>query len=466
MNSDTISIVIIGASGNLARTKIVPALFSLFCQGFLPLEFRIYGFARSRLSDSEFRKKLAESLTCRYTPGEKDCAGKMDEFLSRCHYVEGTYGQTDSYLDLYQVMQQYEGAHPANRMFYLAVPPAVFADVAKALGDTGLVSCVDDTPWTRVVVEKPFGRDRASSDELTGQLAQIFTESQTYRIDHYLGKEVIQNLLVLRFANLVFEPLWNRDYIDSIEINWKEDIGVEGRGGYFDNYGIIRDVIQNHLLQILALVAIECPESLSAPHVMKAKQDVLQSIHIVGMKDLQVGQYRGYCEDETVPAGSKTPTFAKVGISINNERWQGVPFTITAGKGLEERMSEIRVKFKNVSGSLFCDNDGCSVANELVIRVQPDESINLRLMTKVPGMGMRLDVKDLDLRYGAVFDNIIPDAYESLIYDVFRGDKGLFIGKDELAVAWDIFTPVLRELEEAGAEPESYELGGQGPGES
>ncbi|OVE74743.1 glucose-6-phosphate dehydrogenase [bacterium E08(2017)] len=461
MQSNAHSIIVVGASGHLSRNKIIPALFSLYCQGFLPDDFRLYGFARSEFSHEAFREKITMHLTCRYTPGENECADKMTEFLSRCFYVQGGYGDYDSYLDLYQLMKEHEGSEPANRMFYLAVPPAVFSDVAKAIGDTGLVNCTTDEPWTRVIVEKPFGKDRASSDELTKKLSGIFVESQIYRIDHYLGKEVIQNLLVLRFANLVFEPIWNSRYIERVEIDWKEDMGVEGRGGYFDDYGIIRDVMQNHLLQIMALVAIEPPTKLDARHIMAEKVRVLKSAKPLLRDDVLIGQYKGYRDDETVPDESLTETYASAVIRIDNERWRGVPFVITAGKGLECKMTEIRIKFKQAAVDCM-HSESAPEPNELVIRVQPDESINLSVLTKVPGMGLKVEPKNLDLRYGAVFDDIIPDAYESLLHDVIEGDKSLFIGSSELEAAWDIFTPVLKELE--GEVPEPYEFKGKGRG--
>jgi glucose-6-phosphate 1-dehydrogenase len=462
--SENLSIIVVGASGNLARTKVIPALFSLHSQGFLPDGFKLFGFARSEMTDEEFRSSITSHLTCRYTPGEEKCADLIDDFLQRCHYVTGDYGSTDAYLDLYTVIRDQFNAPMVERMFYLAVPPVVFSDVAKAIGDSGLVTCADDTPWTRVVVEKPFGRDRESSDLLTSEIAKIFTELQTYRIDHYLGKEVVQNLLVLRLSNLVFSSIWNNRYIDRVDIDWREDIGVEGRGGYFDYYGIIRDVIQNHMLQILSLVAMEPPGDLSARRIEDEKVKVLKSIPAVTRDDIVIGQYEGYRDDETVPSDSISPTYAAVRLRIENERWQGVPFYVSAGKGLDRRENVITIRFKPVDTDHYCENGSCPMPNELIMRIQPDESIILRVSTKVPGSGIKVESKDLDLRYGSVFDHIIPEAYENLLYDVVRGDKSVFIGSDELAAAWDIFTPILHELESEGALPEVYEFGSEGPG--
>lgn len=470
--SDGLSIIVVGSSGNLARKKIYPALFALYCREYLPERFHAFGFARSELSEAEFRTRITEHLTCRYTPGES-CAKRMEEFLGRCRYMPGSYGSSDSLLDLFVMMREVEGGRRTNRCYYLAIPPSIFLDVARAVGDAGLVSCGRREPWSRVVVEKPFGRDRNSSDELTQALAQVFVEEQTYRIDHYLGKEVIQNLMVLRFANLVFEPLWNRDFIGGVKVLWKEDLGLEGRGGYFDEYGIIRDVMQNHLLQILALVAMEPPSRLDAANVAAEKVKVLRSIPPLGLEDLVIGQYResvrggrrfpAYVEDEAVADHSITPTFASARLRINNPRWSGVPFLITAGKGLDARMTEIRIQFREVPGNMFCRSGGCPEANELVIRVQPDEAVHLSLVNKVPGMEMTLQSRNLDLQYKAAFSEQIPDAYESLLLDVLRGDRSLFIRRDELQAAWDVFTPVLDEIQRRELAPEPYEFGSRGP---
>ena len=470
--SDNVSFVVVGASGDLSRKKVFPALFALYCQGYLPEQFRIFGFARSRFSDAEFRHRITEHLTCRYAPGES-CAERMEEFLARCHYMPGSYGARDSFLDLYTMMRDRENGQRTNRFYYLAVPPSIFLDVARAIGDAGLVNCSDDEPWSHVVIEKPFGRDRQSSDVLTEALSHVFTEKQIYRIDHYLGKEVIQDLMVLRFANVVFEPLWNRDLIRSVRIVWKENLGLEGRGGYFDNYGIIRDVMQNHLLQILALVAMEPPERLDAASIAKEKVRVLRHIAAVQPEDFAIGQYGGatkgkrrfpaYVDDETVPDDSITPTYAAVRLEIDNPRWRGVPFSIEAGKGLDASMAEIRIRFREVPGNVFCEPSGCPKPNELVIRVQPDEAIYLSIINKVPGMEMKLQPTSLDLQYKAVFSEPIPDAYESLLLDVIHGDKSLFIRSDELQAAWDIFTPALHEIERRRLVPEPYPFGSQGP---
>ena len=470
--SGDLSVIVVGASGNLARKKLFPALFALYCRGYLPQGFNVFGFARSKLSEAEFRERITEHLTCRYTPDES-CSQKMEEFLARCHYTSGDYASSDSFLDLFTTMRQMEGDRSANRLYYLAIPPSIFLDIARAIGDAGLVSCGKDAPWSRVVIEKPFGRDRRSSDVLVEAMSKVFVENQVYRIDHYLGKEVIQNLLVLRFANAVFEPLWNREFIRSVRVSWKEDLGLEGRGGYFDRYGIIRDVMQNHLLQILALIAMEPPSQLEAASIAKEKVRVLRSAPPVSLDDLVIGQYGrsvvagrrlpAYVDDETVADDSITPTYAAARLAIDNPRWQGVPFLIEAGKGLDARMTEIRIRFRDVPGNMFCRPAGCPKANELVVRVQPDEAIRLSIVGKVPGMEMKLQSTDLDMHYKAAFSEQIPDAYESLLLDAIRGDKSLFIRRDELQAAWDVFTPVLHEIDTRNVVPEPYPFGSTGP---
>jgi glucose-6-phosphate 1-dehydrogenase len=464
-----LGIVVVGASGNLARHKVIPALFALYCQGYLPRDFHVFGLARSAYDTGAFRSFLAENLGCRYAPGAS-CADRAAEFLERCHYHQGQYSDVNSYLDLFELMRRVEGRRPVDRMFYLAIPPSVFSEVARALGDSGLVACGSRDEWSRVVVEKPFGRDRASSDALVAGMHKVFAEDSTYRIDHYLGKEVVQNLMVLRFANLVFEPLWSREWIESVHVKWAEPVGVEGRGGYFDDYGIIRDVMQNHLLQIVALLAMERPARLGAAAVRDEKVKLLRAIMPVAPEDLVVGQYGrsengrqpAYVEDPSVPRESRCPTYAAVRLHVRNPRWEGIPFLVEAGKALDTRVNEVRIRFRRPSVDLFGGGtDG--EPNELVIRIQPDEAITLRITSKAPGLDMRLARTELNLQYKAAFATMIPDAYECLLLDVMEGDRRLFIREDELAAAWDIFTPALRALGDSGIHPDPYPYGSRGP---
>jgi len=468
-----LSIVVIGASGDLAVKKIFPALFSLYCRNLLPKNFHCYGFARTPMSNEAFRESLMRRLTCRYTPGEEECRKLMDAFLARCFYIEGNYDDHASFLKLKSILEENEPQEQqVIRLFYFSVPPFLFMPVANSLSDAGLTSNIPEKRSCRVVIEKPFGRDRKSSDELTAGLAQVFTEEQTYRIDHYLGKEVIQNLMALRFANLIFEPLWNRVNIAHVLITWMEDIGVEGRAGYFDAYGIIRDVMQNHLLQIMALTAMEEPLSLNPEYVRDEKVKALRSIAPATLDDIVVGQYsaatyhnlprKGYLEEPGIPANSITPTYAAVALKIRNRRWDGIPFLIRAGKALNDRKTEIRVVFREVPANIFNVSQTCPEANELIIRVQPDAGISLSFMNKMPGLRMTLHKTHLNLSYDEVYEQM-PDAYESLILDVIKGDKSLFIRADELAAAWDVFTPVLYDLESCTIKPQEYPFGSEGP---
>ncbi len=471
--SKPLSIIVVGASGDLALKKIFPALFALYCQGYLPTEFHVVGFSRSQLSNSEFRDRVMSRLTCRYTPGER-CDERMTEFLSRCTYVKGEYDSPDSFRQLHQELSHLDPSGNENRVFYMSIPPFLFLDVAHSLAKADLVHRGEGAGWSRVVIEKPFGSDRQTSDDLTQSMGKVFTEEQTYRIDHYLGKEVIQNLLVLRFANLIFDPIWNRSYVRSVQISWTEDIGTEGRAGYFDQYGIIRDVMQNHLLQMLALVAMDQPLSLSAQFVRDEKVKALRAISPLTLDDLVIGQYGageaggrhhvGYLDEKGTPAGSRCPTYAAAVLHIKNRRWDGVPFFVIAGKGLNTRMTEIRIRFLDVPSNIFSRNGNRLGANELVIRVQPDAGISLRVINKMPGLGIKLDESNLDLSYEAAYSGTeIPDAYESLILDVIKGDKSLFIRSDELEAAWDVFTPVLHKIDNEKVQPDIYPYGSYGP---
>lgn len=466
-----LTIVVVGASGDLALKKIYPALFALYSQNLLPKAVNFVGYARSSMEQDAFRTKIAEHLTCRYVPGEQ-CSEKMAEFLLHCTYVSGKYNSAGDFRGLGTALKQLESSG-ANRMFYLSIPPFLFLDVAQTLKEAGLLEEESGPAWRRVVVEKPFGNDRASSDELTEGMSRVFSEDQIYRIDHYLGKEVIQNLMVLRFANLILDPIWNRSYIQNVRISWMEDLGLEGRAGYFDEYGIIRDVMQNHLLQILALVAMEQPVGLHANYIRDEKVKVLRCISPLPLNHLVVGQYasgalngqrhRAYREEDGVPQDSITPTYAAAVLQVRNRRWDGVPFLIRAGKGLNARMTEIRIQFHEVPGNIFAESTGHLNPNELVIRVQPNAAISFRIVNKVPGFSIVLGESELDLRYESAFNAKIPEAYEWLLLDVIRGDKSLFIRSDELEAAWDIFTPVLHRLDAKRIQPVPYAFGSAGP---
>ncbi|EYU37401.1 hypothetical protein ABFS82_11G075200 [Erythranthe guttata] len=470
-SKSTVSITVVGASGDLAKKKIFPALFALYYEDCLPEHFTIFGYARSKMSDAELRDMVSRTLTCRIDKRE-NCGEKMEQFLQRCFYHSGQYDSEDNFTELNKKLKEHEGGRIANRLFYLSIPPNIFVAAVKCASRSASAS----NGWTRVIVEKPFGRDSESSAALTTSLKQYLEEDQIFRIDHYLGKELVENLSVLRFSNLIFEPLWSRQYIRNVQLIFSEDFGTEGRGGYFDHYGIIRDIMQNHLLQILALFAMETPVSLDAEDIRNEKVKVLRSMKPIRADDVVIGQYKsdtrggvsypGYTDDTTVPKNSLTPTFAAAALFIDNARWDGVPFLMKAGKALHNKTAEIRVQFRHVPGNLYNRNFGTDLdraTNELVIRVQPDEAIYLKINNKVPGLGMRLDRSNLNLLYKARYSKEIPDAYERLLLDAVEGERRLFIRSDELDAAWKLFTPVLKELEENKIIPEYYPYGSRGP---
>ncbi|CAN1295127.1 Glucose-6-phosphate 1-dehydrogenase, chloroplastic [Linum perenne] len=459
----SVTITVVGASGDLAKKKIFPALFALYYEGCLPKQhFTVFGYARSKMSDAELRNMVSKTLTCR-----DNCEEKMDQFLKRCFYHSGQYDSQEHFAQLDEKLKEHEvmkivGGRVSNRLFYLSIPPNIFIDAVKCASSSASAA----NGWTRVIVEKPFGRDSESSAALTRSLKQYLTEDQIFRIDHYLGKELVENLSVLRFSNLIFEPLWSRQYIRNVQLIFSEDFGTEGRGGYFDHYGIIRDIMQNHLLQILALFAMETPVSLDAEDIRNEKVKVLRSMRPLKLEDMVIGQYKSYTDDKTVPKDSLTPTFAAAALFIDNARWDGVPFLMKAGKALHNKSAEIRVQFRHVPGNLYNRNIGTDLdqdTNELVIRVQPDEGIYLKINNKVPGLGMRLDSSHLNLLYSARYSKEIPDAYERLLLDAIEGERRLFIRSDELNAAWSLFTPVLKEIEEKKIVPEYYPYGSRGP---
>jgi glucose-6-phosphate 1-dehydrogenase len=462
MNEKALSIIVFGASGDLAKKKTYPALFSLFCRGLLPAEtLHIAGYARRDIALDVFRQQISQ-----YFPEHP----KKAEFLNLCSYHRGQYDSAEDVKKMATGLLAVENKcscleSGANRVFYLAIPPSVFVAASSSIKHGGFTS----SGWNRVIVEKPFGHDLESSNALADSLSKLFTEEQIYRIDHYLAKEMVQNLMVLRFANSIYEPIWNRKYIKSVKITFKENFGTKGRGGYFDKVGIVRDVMQNHLLQILSLVAMEAPASLDAEDVRNEKVKVLRQCSPIDIDDVVLGQYTadpnggevGYTDDTKVPEDSRTPTFAQAIIRINNERWAGVPFIMKAGKALEERKAEIRIQFYPPYNNLFGDIS----PNELVMRVQPDESIYIKTTTKRPGIASGLSHTELDLTYAEKDpDGDIPQAYERLIYDVVRGDHNLFVRVDELEAAWKMFTPLLKAIETRKDKPvHKYAFGSRGP---
>lgn len=462
--------VVMGASGDLAKKKIYPTLWWLYRDNLLPDKTFFLGYARSKLEIKEFL-----TTSCyQYMKVREDEKVKFAEFVEKNYYLSGSYDREESFVQLNEEILKVSKLNTSggsstledcNRIFYLALPPSVYTSVTRLLSNT----CKAKKPhFTRVIVEKPFGKDLASSNELSLHLSKLFAEDEIYRIDHYLGKEMVQNLIVLRFANKIFKRIWNRDSIECVLITFKEPFGTEGRGGYFDEFGIIRDVMQNHLLQILSLIAMEPPVSKSGEDIRNEKVKVLRSIPEIKMEDIVLGQYvgkeggvgqegLGYLQDPTVPKDSTTPTFACAVMRIKNERWDGVPFILKSGKALNERKAEVRIQFKDVPGDIF---DNSCARNELVIRVQPDEAVYMKISTKKPGMNFSPEETELDLTYKNRYDGIyMPDAYERLILDVFLGSQIHFVRSDELAEAWRIFTPILHKIESEKIKPVPYTYG-------
>ncbi|KAK9767151.1 Glucose-6-phosphate 1-dehydrogenase [Basidiobolus ranarum] len=346
----------------------------------------------------------------------------------------------------------------------MALPPSVFTTVATNIKH----HLYTKKGFNRLIVEKPFGKDTESSRKLVNDLGNLFTEEEIFRIDHYLGKEMVKNIMTLRFANIFLGAVWSKDYIDNIQITFKEPFGTEGRGGYFDEYGIIRDVMQNHLLQILSILAMEKPKSLDSEHIRDAKVDLLKSVKPIRKEDILLGQYigsedgvkNGYREDKTVPDDSITPTFAALTLFIENNRWKGVPFVLKSGKALDQLKTEVRIQLRDVQDPMFANLS----RNELVIRVQPDEAVYMKMMNKKPGLSMDILISELDLTYNRRFpDSKIPEAYEALLLDAFSGDHTNFVRDDELDAAWKILTPILNQIDKEKIEPIKYAYGSRGP---
>ncbi|KAL1928835.1 hypothetical protein VTP01DRAFT_2621 [Rhizomucor pusillus] len=456
-----VTIVVLGASGDLAKKKTYPALFKLFRNGFLPDNTHIVGYARTKMEHDDYLKRVTQYI--------KDGGEDLEKFKAITSYHSGLYDDDASWQSLNDYLTKNEQERGCtngkpNRVYYMALPPSVFIPVAKGLKKN--VYAQDGL--NRLIVEKPFGMDTESSNELGRELGALFKEEEIYRIDHYLGKEMVKNLMTLRFANIFFSQTWDRKYIDNVQITFKEPFGTEGRGGYFDDFGIIRDVMQNHLLQVLSLVAMERPISTESEAIRDEKVKVLKCIPPITLKDALLGQYvgadgkPGYLEDDTLKnKQSRTPTFAALTLWIQNERWEGVPFILKAGKALNEAKVEVRIQFRNVAGNLYRG----APRNELVMRVQPKEAVYIKFNNKQPGLSYQTIQSDLDLSYHNRYtDMAIPDAYESLILDVLRNDHSNFVRDDELEAAWKIFTPLLHQIDsDPTVQIHQYPYGSRGP---
>jgi glucose-6-phosphate 1-dehydrogenase len=467
-------LVLFGVTGDLSRKKLLPAIYDLANRGLLPPGFAVVGFARRDWEHQDFRH-LAHDAVKEHarTPFREEVWNQLAEGI---HFVPGTFDDDAAFEQLAGTVRELDEKRGTggNYAFYLSIPPKFFPDVVEQLERSGL-SKPSPGSWRRVVIEKPFGHDLASAKELNAILHQVFPEESIFRIDHYLGKETVQNILALRFANTLYEPIWNRSYVDHVQITMAEDIGIGGRAGYFDGIGAARDVIQNHLLQLLALTAMEEPVSFAAESVRAEKAKILSAVRLPA--DLNAytvrGQYAtgwqggvkvpGFREEEGIPPNSRTDTYAAMRLDIDTRRWAGVPFYLRTGKRLARRATEVALMFQTAPHLPFAQTDTEELGqNALVIRVQPDEGVTLRFGSKVPGTSMEVRDVNMDFDYGESFTESSPEAYERLLLDVLIGDPPLFPRQEEVELSWKILDPVEEHWEKHGA-PESYPAGSWGP---
>lgn len=456
----TTHLVIFGATGDLAARKLIPALYNLCLKDRLAEDIEIVATARRPFTDATIRKEF-EADTKKFSPDNFD-AGHWAKFAKRIHYVRLDMTEKETH----EALADYLQTRPGNALFYLSVAPNFYADIVAILASTGLN--VETDGWRRIVIEKPFGYDLASARALNERVHSAFDESQVYRIDHYLGKETAQNILFFRFANILFEPIWNRNYIDSVYITVAEDVDVADRAEYYDEAGVVRDMFQNHLLQLVMLTAMEAPTSFDADIVRNEKVKVLHAIPPVLLYETVRAQYSDYRQTKGVAEGSETPTFAQIQLFIDNWRWQGVPFYLRSGKALKQKASEIAIRFKRPPHLMFQVPEDGLKPNILAIRLQPDEGIHLRFEAKVPDEIQAMRSVDMEFAYAQAFPDVaIPDSYQRLILDALNGDPTLFTRSDEIEAAWQIIDPIIQGWTTPSAPPLAfYERGTWGPSEA
>lgn len=438
------TVVIFGASGDLTSRKLVPALFRMFWRNRLPPETRVVGVSRSPLTHDSWRQELA--LSTRKYVGAAFDAATWDRFAANLFYMPGDIEIPADFERLAKLLDEIEGSAPSTRLYYLSTLPSLYPAAIEQLGRTGLAS--EDRGERRIIIEKPFGVDLPSARALNDVVHRTFRERQVYRIDHYLGKETVQNLLVLRFANTIFEPIWNRNYVDHVQITVAEEVTVGRRGAFYDSAGILRDMFQNHLLQLMTIIAMEAPARYEANFVRDEKVKVLRAVRPYSGADYAQktvrGQYQGYRQEPGVAPHSQTATFAAMQLFVDNWRWNGVPFYLRSGKAMSCRTTQIVIQFREPPHMLFADGPRDALdANRLVIQIQPAEGIQLHFQTKVPDAGMRLQLTDLSFSFRREFASEMPDGYQRLLLDALNGDASLFASSDEVELAWSIIDPVI-----------------------
>jgi glucose-6-phosphate 1-dehydrogenase len=435
---EPVAIVIFGASGDLTRRKLLPALFHLFLEDMLPASFAIVGYARTELTDEDFREQ-ARAAVSEYGR----CLAEPDawtEFAKRLSYVAGDFGTEGAFSGLHEHLAEADRTMDTDgrRLYYCATPPEAYADIVRRLGEAGM------NEEAHIIIEKPYGTDVESARELDAVVHEVFDESQIFRIDHYLGKETVQNILVLRFANALFEPLWNNKYVEHVQLTVAEDIGIEGRGRFYERTGALRDMVQTHLLQVLTFLAMEPPASFEPERLRDEKVKVLRAMRPVRPEQVVRGQYRGYRDEKDVPPDSEVETYVALRAEIDNWRWAGVPFFLRAGKRLQRRQAEATVLFRHVPHQIFENAaTGSAEPNTLAMRLQPDEGISISFTVQRPGVGIALEQASLDFDYGQAFETPLVEAYELLLLEAMRGDHTLFTRQDGVERAWEVLQPIL-----------------------
>jgi glucose-6-phosphate 1-dehydrogenase len=462
--------VVFGATGDLTHRKLLPAVYNLAANGSLPERFTGVGVARRDMTSDAFRKGLHEAAKKYSRSGLDDDV--WNRFSSEIHYCQGSFEDPKTFQKLKGELEHLDRklSLEGNRLFYLAVPPSEFRAILYGLKTAGLIYPPKAERWSRVVIEKPFGRDLASARELNELVGSVLDESQAFRIDHYLGKETVQNIMVFRFANSIFEPLWNRKYISHVEITAAETVGVGSRGRFYEETGVLRDIVQNHLLEVLNLVAMEPPNAAGADEIRDEKLKVLKALRMPWAdtipRDVVLGQYRGYREEPNVAPDSVTPTFSALRVFVDNWRWQGVPFYLRTGKKMRKRVTDVSLFLQPIPLSLFGREDVCEhiAPNILTLRIQPDEGIQLRFASKIPGHDVAVGSVVMDMNYVEAFGGDPPEAYERLLLDAMRGDATLFSRRDAVEASWAWMTPILEYFEENPPQDfPNYDPGSDGP---